>query len=114
MGAAESIHYLARHGSARVRKLVMLGAVAPFILATPDNPYGAAEAFFLATLERFARDLPAWAYDFQESFFASEISVPLKEHFTCQLLEVPPPVAIRYFRSLYQTDLRPDLPKIDG
>lgn len=113
MGAAECIRFMARHGTRRVRRLVMLAPVAPFILKTADNPYGAPKEFFEATLHRYATDFPAWAYEFQDGFFTSATSAPMKELLTRQLLETPTPVAIRCFRSLYSTDLRPDLARID-
>lgn len=113
MGAAESIRYLARHGSRRIRRIVMLAPVAPYILQTADNPYGAPQAYFEATLQRYATDFPAWAYESQASFFTATTSAPLKEMLTRQLLETPAPVAIRCFRSLFSTDLRADLAKID-
>lgn len=39
-GGGEVTHYLGRHGSARVRKAVLLGAVPPLMLQTPQNPEG--------------------------------------------------------------------------
>ncbi|GAB2450934.1 alpha/beta fold hydrolase [Xylanimonas ulmi] len=39
-GGGEVAHYLARHGSARVRKAVLLGAVPPLMVQTPENPEG--------------------------------------------------------------------------
>lgn len=113
MGAAESIRYIARHGSKRIRRIVMLAPVAPYILKTPDNPYGAPQAYFDATLQRYATDFPAWTYEFQEKFFTPTTSVPMKEMLTRQLLDTPTPVAMRCFRTLYSTDLRQDLAKLD-
>jgi len=39
-GGGEVTHYLGRHGSDRVRKAVLLGAVPPLMLQTPENPEG--------------------------------------------------------------------------
>lgn len=113
MGAAETIRHVARHGSSRIKRLAFLAPVAPFILKTADNPYGAPEAFHEATVRRYATDFPGWAYENQPSFFTPSTSAPLKEALTRQLLETPAPVAIRCFRSLYRTDLRADLARID-
>jgi non-heme chloroperoxidase len=39
-GGGEIVHYVGRHGSARVSKLVLVSAVPPLMLQTPDNPDG--------------------------------------------------------------------------
>jgi non-heme chloroperoxidase len=63
-GGGEVAHYLGRHGSARVRKAVLLGAVPPLMLRTPENPEGTPlEAFdqiragLLADRSQFYLDL---------------------------------------------------------
>ena len=45
MGGAEVVRYIARHGTAKVRKLALVATVAPYIVQTPDNPYGAPMVF---------------------------------------------------------------------
>src|SRR5262249_2697104 len=39
-GGGEVVRYLARHGSARVSKLVLVGAIPSLMLKTSDNPDG--------------------------------------------------------------------------
>jgi non-heme chloroperoxidase len=39
-GGGEVARYLGRHGTARVKKVVFIGAVVPFMLKTADNPEG--------------------------------------------------------------------------
>lgn len=39
-GGGEAARYVARHGAERVAKLVLIGAVPPIMLQTPDNPAG--------------------------------------------------------------------------
>ncbi len=39
-GGGEALHYAAREGKGRVAKLVLIGAVPPLMLKTPDNPGG--------------------------------------------------------------------------
>ena len=112
MGCAEIIRYLGRHGSERVRAAVMIAPVAPFILAGPDNPYGAPQALFDATEARYARDFPGWAADNLPGFFTPSTSAALARYLTAMLLDTPVPVAIACYRALYRTDLRPDLPAV--
>jgi non-heme chloroperoxidase len=39
-GGGEVVRYVARHGTNRISKLVLLGAVPPLMLKTPNNPAG--------------------------------------------------------------------------
>ncbi|NOJ59577.1 alpha/beta hydrolase [Arthrobacter sp. 260] len=39
-GGGEIVRYVARHGSARVAKMILVSAVPPFMLRTEDNPAG--------------------------------------------------------------------------
>ena len=45
-GWGEIVHYVGRHGSARVAKLVLVSAVPPLMLQTDDNPEGLPIAVF--------------------------------------------------------------------
>lgn len=112
MGGAEAIRYLARHGTARVDRLVLLAAVAPYIVQTDDNPWGAPMTFHEAVMARWARDFPAWAEEGRSAFFAEGASRPMQDWLFRQLLHTPPEVAIATFRGLLATDLRPDLARI--
>lgn len=113
MGAAEIIHFLARHGRSRVRKVVLLAPVAPFVMKTADNPDGVPLAVFERIWARMATDFPAWAEDNQTAFFTPETSVAMKQMLTRQFLETPLPVALSAHQALATTDLRRDLAAID-
>jgi pimeloyl-ACP methyl ester carboxylesterase len=113
MGGAEVVHYLGRHGSAKVKKVVLVAAVGPYVVQTPDNPYGAPMAYHQANMRQWASDFPKWAMDNQAPFFTPETSQAMKAWLTDQLLATPVPVAVATFKALIGKDLRPDLPKID-
>ncbi|HEX4853577.1 alpha/beta hydrolase [Arenimonas sp.] len=51
-GGGEVARYVGRHGTGRVRKVVLVGAVTPFMLRTGDNPEGAPLELF----DGFRRD----------------------------------------------------------
>ena len=112
-GGAEVIHYLARHGSARVRKAALLAPAAPYLLKTADNPYGAPRAYFDARMAEWARDFPKWVADNKGPFFTPETSPAMQDWMAGLLLATPVPVAIADFKALLAKDLRPDLAKID-
>lgn len=45
-GGGEVVHYIARHGSSRVAKAVIISAVPPLMVQTPANPGGLPKAVF--------------------------------------------------------------------
>lgn len=65
-GGGEVVRYIARHGESRVAKAVLISAVPPIMVKTPDNPGGLPKTVFdglqaqlLANRAKFFRDLPA-------------------------------------------------------
>jgi non-heme chloroperoxidase len=65
-GGGEVVRYLARHGQARASKAVLIAAVPPLMVQTPDNPGGLPKEVFdgfqqqVATNRaQFYRDVPA-------------------------------------------------------
>ena len=113
MGGAEIIHYLGRHGTARVRKVALLAPAAPYLVKTADNPYGAPMAVFDARVAEWKSGFHKWMKDNQPPFFTPQTPMPIQDWLTDQMAAVPAPVAIATFRALIGKDLRPDLAKID-
>src|SRR6202162_2702224 len=65
-GGGEVVHYLARHGTSRVAKAVIISAVPPLMVKTADNPGGLPQEVFdgcqaqlAANRSQFYRDIPA-------------------------------------------------------
>lgn len=65
-GGGEVAHYLGRHGESRVAKAVLISAVPPIMVKTPDNPGGLEKSVFdglqsalAANRAQFYRDLPS-------------------------------------------------------
>jgi non-heme chloroperoxidase len=59
-GAGEAVRYLARHGNAKVRRLVLIAPCTPCLQVMPDNPDGQPAAAFDAMRQTMAADFPAW------------------------------------------------------
>ena len=59
MGTGEVTRYLGRHGSARIGKAVLMGAIPPYLLKTPDNPDGVDAAVFDGIKKATLDDRPA-------------------------------------------------------
>ncbi|WP_374473138.1 alpha/beta fold hydrolase [Phenylobacterium sp.] len=112
MGGAEVIRYLARHGQARVRRVALVAPVAPYIVQTPDNAYGAPMAAHEATMAQWVKDFPAWAEANKGPFFTPGTSPALMDWLLEQLVATDPAVAVATFRALIGKDLRPDLGRI--
>ncbi len=66
-GGGEVTRYIGRHGSARVAKVVLLGAITPLMLKTDANPQGTPIEAFDAIRQGVAGD---------RSQFYQELSVP--------------------------------------
>jgi pimeloyl-ACP methyl ester carboxylesterase len=113
MGCGEIIRYIGRHGTSRVAKVVLLAPQTPYVLQTADNPYGAPPAYFDQVRAAWAADFPKWVQDNKLPFFTAETSAQMMEWIQTELLRAHVPTAITCNRSYVETDLRPDLIKVD-
>lgn len=69
MGGGEVARYMARHGGARVSKVVFVGAVTPYLMKAGDNPEGVDPAIFQQMLEGLNKDWPDFLTTFGKQFF---------------------------------------------
>ena len=60
MGTGEVARYLAVHGSERVRAVVLVAPLLPFLLKTHDSPDGIDRSVFDGLTARLAADLPVY------------------------------------------------------
>ena len=74
MGSIEAVNYLARHGSERIAKLVLLAPTTPFLVQTEDNPDGVPQAAIEADNAAFAQDFPKWIAANEAPFFMPDIT----------------------------------------
>jgi pimeloyl-ACP methyl ester carboxylesterase len=112
MGCAEIIHYLARHGTGKVRNVAMLAPATPYLVKTDDNPYGVPMANYDKLMASWRTGFHKWMRDNQAPFFTPDTPMPIQDWLTAQMLSTPIPVAIATFRANLG-DRRPDLAKID-
>jgi len=73
MGGGEVIRYLSTYGSARVSKAVLLAAVTPFLMKTPDNPTGVDAEIFDKIGQQIREDRPAFLKDFGPKFYGRTV-----------------------------------------
>lgn len=74
MGAKEVVRYLARHGSERVARIVLVAPSLPYLLKTSDNPKGVDRSLQEQIFAAWYKDYPQWLADNPRSFFMPETS----------------------------------------
>ncbi len=72
MGGGEVARYVGRHGTGRVAKAVLVGAVTPFMLKTGDNPNGVDASVFEGIRGGIAADRPQFFSDFGRTFMSAD------------------------------------------
>ncbi|WP_417244312.1 alpha/beta fold hydrolase [Celeribacter sp.] len=70
-GGGEVAHYIGRHGSERVSKVVLVGAVPPLMLKTPDNPAGTPIEIFDGIRDGVASDRSHFYQELTTPFFGA-------------------------------------------
>jgi non-heme chloroperoxidase len=69
MGTGEVTRYLARYGSGRVAKAVLLGPIPPFLLKAGDNPEGVDRSVFDGIMAAIGADRYAYLKAFLDDFY---------------------------------------------
>jgi non-heme chloroperoxidase len=118
MGTGEVTRYLGTHGSARVRKAALLGAVPPFLLKTDDNPEGVDGSVFEGIKSAIVADRYAYFKDFFDNFYNTDklSGTKISEQAWQASFNVAAgssPYATYACVDTWLTDFRADLPKID-
>ena len=88
-GGGEVARYVGRHGSARVAKVVLLGAVPPLMLKTADNPHGTPMEAFDSIRDNVASNRSQFYYDLTVPFYGFnrdgvEVNEGFRESFRLQ------------------------------
>jgi pimeloyl-ACP methyl ester carboxylesterase len=114
MGGGEVARYMSRHGGRNVAQAALIASVVPYMLKTPDNPNGVAQA----TFDQITASLKADRAHFFTSFFHDFYGVGLVSHpVSNEVLEWSRNVAMQAsFKATLDcanafatTDFRPDL-----
>jgi non-heme chloroperoxidase len=117
-GGGEIVHYLGRHGSERVARLVLVSAVPPLMLLSDDNPAGvplevfdglrAAEAADRSQLYRDLADGPFFGHNRKQ-----DVDQGFRDAFWLQSMACGHRGAYECITAFSATDFRPDLEKVD-
>jgi non-heme chloroperoxidase len=117
-GGGEVARYIGRHGTGRVAKAVLIGAVPPLMLKTEANPSGSPiEAFdqlrasVVADRSQFWKDLSLPFYGYNRS--GAKVSEGVRESFWLQGMMAGFPASYFCIRAFSETDQTEDLKKFD-
>ena len=117
-GGGEVAHYIGRHGSKRVAKAVLIGAVPPLMLKTADNPGGLPMSVFdgiragvAANRSQFYLDLATPFYGFNRP--DAQVSQGLIQDFWRQGMAGSIKGQYECIRQFSEVDYTDDLKKID-
>jgi non-heme chloroperoxidase len=117
-GGGEVARYIGRHGTKRVAKAVLIGAVPPLMLKTPANPGGlplevfdGQRAAVQADRSQFFKDLSAPFYGANRP--GSKVSQGLRDSFWLQGMMCGFPGAYYCIKAFSETDCTEDLKKFD-
>jgi non-heme chloroperoxidase len=117
-GGGEVVRYLGRHGTDRVAKAVLIGAIPPLMLRTPSNPGGTPIEVFdglrtatLADRAQFLKDLSAPFYGANRD--GSNVSQGLRDSFWLQGMLCGFAGFYQCIKAFSETDLTEDLEQID-
>jgi len=117
-GGGEVARYIGRHGTKRVAKAVLIGAIPPLMLKTPANPGGLPIEVFdgiranvLADRSQFWKDLSMPFYGYNRP--GAKISGGVRESFWLQGMMCGFPGAYFCIKAFSETDLTEDLKKMD-
>ncbi|WP_428561318.1 MAG: alpha/beta fold hydrolase [Solidesulfovibrio sp. DCME] len=117
-GGGEVVRYLGRHGSGRVAKAVLIGAIPPLMLKTPANPGGLPMDVFDGIREGVRKDRSQFFKDLTLPFYGynrpgATVSEGVRADFWRQGMMAGFPAAYFCIKAFSETDLTEDLKKID-
>ena len=117
-GGGEVARYIGRHGTKRVAKAVLIGAIPPLMLKTPANPGGLPLEVFdglranvVADRSQFWKDLSLPFYGYNRP--GAKVSEGVRNSFWLQGMMAGFPAAYFCIKAFSETDTTEDLKKFD-
>jgi non-heme chloroperoxidase len=117
-GGGEVARYIARHGTKRVAKAVLISSVPPLMLKTPANPAGSPIAVFDQLRAGVQADRSQFFKDLSLPFFGynrpgAKVSEGVRDSFWLQSMLAGFPAAYFCIKAFSETDQTEDLKKFD-
>ena len=116
-GGGEVARYIGRHGTTRVARAVLIGAIPPLMLKTPKNPGGLPIEVFDDLRAKVLADHSQFWKDFSMPFYGynrpgAKISEGVRESFWLQGMMASLPAAYECIKAFSETDQTEDLKKM--
>jgi non-heme chloroperoxidase len=117
-GGGEVTRYIGRHGTKRVAKAVLIGAIPPLMLKTPANPAGTPIEVFNQLRAGVQADRSAFWRDLSLPFYSynrpgAKVSEGVRESFWLQSMMAGFPASYFCIKAFSETDLTEDLERFD-
>ena len=117
-GGGEVARYIGRHGTKRVAKAVLIGAVPPLMLKTAANPGGTPIETFDAMRAGVLADRPQFFRDLSIPFYGAnrpgaKVSQGVRDAFWMQGMQAGFKGAVDCIKAFSETDFTEDLKRID-
>jgi non-heme chloroperoxidase len=117
-GGGEVARYIGRHGTGRVAAAVLISAVAPLMLKTPENAVGVPIEVLDGIRAGFAADKSQFLQDFSAPFYGanrpgSTVSKGVRDAFWLAGMEAGFLALYECIKQFSETDFTDDLKKID-
>lgn len=117
-GGGEIARYIGRHGTKRVAKAVLIGAVTPFMLKTATNPNGLEMKVFDEIRQNVLTDRSQYFKDFSAPFYGAnrpdaKVSQGLRDTFWLQGMQAGFKAIFDCIKAFSESDFTKDLHKFD-
>ncbi len=117
-GGGEVARYIGRHGTSRVAKAVLIGAVPPLMLKTPSNPDGLPIETFDAIRAGVTADRSQFFKDLTTPFYGAnrpgaKVSQGVRDSFWFQGMQAGHKNALDCIKAFSETDFTEDLRRFD-
>jgi len=116
-GGGEVARYIGRHGTGRVAKAVLIGAVTPQMVVSPTNPDGVPMSVFDSIREGVRNDRAQYFLDLSMPFYGfnrpgAKVSEGMRQSFLIQGLQCSIKSAYACVKQFSETDFSADLHKM--
>jgi len=117
-GGGEVTRYVGRHGTKRVAKVVLIGAIPPLMLKTPANPGGLPLKVFDDIRAGLMNDRSQYYKDLSAAFYGanrpgSKVSQGVRDSFWLWSMQAGEKGAYDCIKAFSETDFTEDLKKFD-
>ncbi|GAB7530385.1 alpha/beta hydrolase [Pseudomonas sp. 3A(2025)] len=117
MGGGDVARYIGRHGTSRVARLALLGAVTPIFIKTDDHPQGVDKSVFDGIKTGLVKDRAQFISDFSSAFYGLDDGNKVSEGVLTQTLNIALLASLKgtvdCVTAFSETDFRADLAKVD-